>query len=123
LARYDDRRDNVFLALWTLAVVASTVSLLFYLGVRVRTVELGYELGAAHADLARRREVERVFLLERSALQTPERVELISRTLLGMREATADRMFNAGPSPRTTTKPPREESVAGVASRQGPGAP
>lgn len=96
MARYDDRRDNIFLILWTLAVAASALALLFYLGVRVRSVELGYELGRVQAELSRAREIERVLLLERSASETPERIDLIGRTLFGMREASADRILDAG---------------------------
>ena len=103
MAKYDDRRANVFLTLWTLAVAAAAVSLLFYLGVRVRSIELGYELGRAQAELARLREVERVLELERSAQETPERVDLVGRTLFGMEEPAPERIFSAGEDPSVAT--------------------
>jgi cell division protein FtsL len=96
MTRYDDRRDNVFLLLWTLAVLGTATALLLYLGVRVRTIELGYDLGRAQAELSKQREVERVLSLERAALETPERIDLVSRTLLGMDDVTADRIVPAG---------------------------
>ncbi len=117
MARYDDRRDNVFLVLWTLAVVASTLAFLFYLGVRVRTVELGYELGRVQAELSRQREVERVLLLERSAHETPERIDLIARTLLGMEEASPDRILDAGKLPE---EEPEEDASPAVATGRVP---
>lgn len=99
MARYDDRRANIFLALWTLAVVATTAAFLFYLAVRVQAVEVGYDLGRAHGEVARLREVERVLELELSAHETPERVDLISRTLFGMEEPAPERVFFAGSDP------------------------
>ena len=113
MARYDDRRDNVFLVLWTMAVVATTLSFLFYLAVRIRTVELGYELGAAHGEVARLREVERVLELELGAHETPERVELIGRTLFGMQAPDSDRVLSAGPLPEEEApKSANEDAVA-----------
>jgi cell division protein FtsL len=101
MARYDDHRDNVFLGLWTLSVVATSLGLLFCLALRVRTVELGYELGKAHQELSRLREIERVLLLEVAAHENPERVDLVARTLFGMAEAPPSRVRKkkAEPSP------------------------
>jgi cell division protein FtsL len=92
------RRDP-FLTLWTLAVVAATAAFVLYLGLRVRSVELGYELGRAHARVGRLREVKRVLELELASHKTPERVDLVARSLLGMSEPTPDRIFAAGPAP------------------------
>jgi cell division protein FtsL len=92
MARYDDHRDNVFLGLWTLSVVATSLGLLFYLALRVRTVELGYELGKAHQELSRLREIERVLLLEVAAHENPERIDMVARTLFGMSEAPPSRV-------------------------------
>ncbi len=99
MARLDDRRANAFLALWTLAVVAATVAFVFHVAVRVRSIELGYQLGRKHAEVARLREVKRVLELERAAHETPERVDLIGRSLLGMEEPSRDRILSAGPEP------------------------
>lgn len=101
MARLDDRRDNVFLGLWTLSVIATSLAFLFYLALRVRTVELGYELGKAHQELQRLREIERVLLLEVAAHENPERVDLVARTLFGMSEAPASRVRRLkAPSPK-----------------------
>jgi hypothetical protein len=93
------------LALWTLAVIAVTASFVLYLALRVKSVELGYELGRAHGRVARLREVKRVLELELSSHKTPERVDLVARTLLGMSEPTADRIINAGKQPQADDEP------------------
>ncbi len=88
-----------FLALWTLAVVAATAAFCVHLAVRVRTVELGYELGKAQARVARLREVRRVLELEVASYRAPERVGFVARQLLGMSEPSSDRIFSAGVMP------------------------
>jgi cell division protein FtsL len=120
MTKYDDRRDNVFLLLWTLAVAGTATALLLYLGVRVRSIELGYDLGRAQAELSKQREIERVLSLERAALETPERVDLVSRTLLGMDDVTPDRIVLAGPdlAPAQTEKK-AESEVAQAAPATG----
>jgi hypothetical protein len=94
-----ERGSRPFLALWTLAVVAATSAFVLHLALRVRSVELGYELGRGHARVARLREVKRVLELELASHKTPERVDLVARTLLGMSEPTADRILPAGREP------------------------
>ncbi|MEZ4227422.1 MAG: hypothetical protein R3B13_41170 [Polyangiaceae bacterium] len=101
-------RKSPFLTLWTLAVVAATAAFVLYLGMRVKTVELGYELGRSHARVARLREVKRVLELELASHKTPERVDLVARSLLGMSEPSADRIFAAGFSPEVK---PEEETL------------
>jgi len=93
-------RGDSFLALWTLAIVAASTAFVLYLALRARSVELGYELGRAHAEVARLREVRRVLELELSAYKTPERVDLVARTLLGMDQPTAERILAAGKRPQ-----------------------
>lgn len=93
------RRGSPFLTLWTLAVLAATAAFVLYLGLRVRSVELGYELGRAHARVARLREVKRVHELELASHKTPERVDMVARSLLGMSEPTAERILPAGKQP------------------------
>ncbi len=88
-----------FLLLWTLAIVASTAAFSLYLGLRVKNVELGYELGRAHSRVARLREIRRVLALEAASYESPERVELVARSLLGMSEPTPDRIIPAGELP------------------------
>ncbi len=93
------RRKSSFLVLWTLAVVASTAAFSAYLTLRVRAIELGYELGRSHGQLGRLREVRRVLELEVASYQTPERVDLVARTLLGMAPPGSDRMLSGGALP------------------------
>jgi hypothetical protein len=96
------KSDRVFLLLWTLAVVAATTAFVLHLAFRVRSVELGYELGRTHAHVARLREVKHVLELELASHKTPERVEFVARTLLGMSEPTPDRILPAGQFPAET---------------------
>jgi hypothetical protein len=99
-------RARTFLVLWILAIVATSAAFVLYLALRVRSVELGYELGRSHARVARLREVKRVLELELASHKTPERVDLVARTLLGMSEPTAERILAAG-------KPPEPEPAGG----------
>jgi cell division protein FtsL len=100
--------EQSFLVLWTLAVAAATAAFVLHLSLRVRSVELGYELGRTHAHIARLREVKRVLELELSSHKTPERVEFVARTLLGMSEPTPDRILPAGALP---PEPPPARAV------------
>jgi hypothetical protein len=99
MTKYDDRRSNAFLVLWTLSVIATTACYLFYLAVRVEVMDYGYELGDAYGQVSRLREVERVLELEKSAFSTPERVDLVARTLFLMEEPEESRVFPAGKDP------------------------
>jgi len=93
------RSERVFLILWTLAVLAATSAFILHLGLRVKSVELGYELGRAHARVERLREVKHVLELELASHKTPERVDFVARTLLGMSEPSPDRILPAGRKP------------------------
>jgi cell division protein FtsL len=126
------RSQRPFLVLWTLAVAASVAAFVLHLALRGRTVELGYQLGRARGDQARLREVKRVLELEAASYETPQRVEVVARTLLGMQPPTADRIvpvtgmavsLPAAPSaaPRATT-PPSPGSAAPPAGGRLPGA-
>jgi len=81
-----------FLPLWTLAVAATVSAFVVHLALRGRTVQLGYELGHARQEQARLREVHRVLELEASSYKTPERVEIVARSLLGMEPPPPDRI-------------------------------
>ncbi len=105
------KRPRVFLALWTLAVAATSTSFVVHLALRARSMELGYELGRAHGRLARLREVKRVLELELASHKTPERVETVARSLLGMTPPTPDRILSAGAEP---TVAPRDSADARV---------
>ncbi len=93
------KRPRPFLVVWTLAVAAATSAFTVYLALRMQSIELGYELGRAHQHLGRLREVKRVLELELSSHETPERVDLVARTVLGMSEPTPERMLSAGREP------------------------
>lgn len=102
------RPGRPFLTLWTLAIAAATCAFSLNIALRVRSVEIGYEIGRAHKRVARLREVKRVLELELASHKTPERVDLVARTLLGMSEPSADRIFAAGPLP------PEEDEQTGA---------
>jgi cell division protein FtsL len=101
------RSERVFLILWTLAVLAATSAFILHLGLRVKSVQLGYELGRAHARVERLREVKHVLELELSSHKTPERVDFVARTLLGMSEPTPDRILSAGRKPDDEPQKPQ----------------
>ncbi|MFO0658558.1 MAG: cell division protein FtsL [Polyangiaceae bacterium] len=82
-----------FLVLWVVAVSAAVAAFVLHLALRNRTMQLGYELGKARAEQARMREVRRVLELEVASYQTPQRVEVVARTLLGMTPPSPDRIF------------------------------
>jgi hypothetical protein len=112
------KRQGTFLVLWTLAVAATSMAYVTRLALRGRAVELGYELGRAHGRLGRLREVKRVLELELASYKTPERVELISRSLLGMEPPTADRILPAGPEPAVGSA---ADGNGGLPANQSPG--
>jgi len=115
--------SRTFVALWTLATVATVCAFLVHLALRGRTVELGYELGHARAEQARLREVKRVLEVEAASYKTPERVEIVARTLLGMEPPSPDRIV-AVPAGPTGTISDREHPVAASDSRDvGEGTP
>jgi cell division protein FtsL len=91
------KRARTFLVTWTLAVLATACAFVVHLALRGRTVSLGYELGRSRAEQARLREVKRVLELESASYKTPERVEIVSRTLLGMEPPTPDRVVILAP--------------------------
>jgi cell division protein FtsL len=94
------RQSYVFLTLWTVAMIATVSAFVVHLTLRGRTVSLGYELGRARTEQARLREVKRVLAVEAASYKTPERVELVARTLLGMDPAPPERMLSLGALPR-----------------------
>ncbi len=86
-------KQRPFIALWTVAVIATVAAFVVHLALRGRTVDLGYRLGRARAEQARLREVKRVLSLEAAAAETPQRVEYVARTLLGMTPPPAERVI------------------------------
>src|SRR5258706_11929796 len=110
------KRKHPFLVLWTLAVAATVTAFVMHLALRGRNVELGYDLGKARGEQARLREVKRVLELEAASYETPQRVEMVARTLLGMQPPAAERIVpvtgvvvgppRAAPPPSTDPKTP-----------------
>lgn len=86
-------RQRPFLALWTLATIATVAAFALHLAMRGRTIDLGYKMGRARAEQARLREVKRVLSLEAASYETPQRVEMVARTLLGMVPPPAERVI------------------------------
>ena len=97
-------KQRPFLALWTMAVIATVAAFVVHLALRGRTVDLGYKLGRARAEQARLREVKRVLSLEAASYETPQRVEYVARTLLGMTPPPPERVIALrGYAPRAPT--------------------
>jgi cell division protein FtsL len=105
-------KQRPFLALWTLAVVATVVAFVLHLGLRGRTVDVGYKLGKERKEQARLREVKRVLSLEAASYRTPERVEMVARSLLGMTPPPPERVIVL-----------RDAVPRAAAPATGPGAP
>jgi cell division protein FtsL len=120
--RFDHHRP--FLVLWVLAVTACVAAFVLHLALRGRVMSLGYELGRARAEQARLREVRRVLELEVASYQTPQRVEVVGRTLLGMTPPTPERIFPmsaAGTSSATALLPALSAAAAPTAAPAGSG--
>ena len=107
------RGGRTFIALWTLAMIATVCAFLVHLALRGKTVSLGYELGRARAEQARLREVKRVLEVEAASYKTPERVEIVARTLLGMEPPPPERIVPLG-----TISEPREHPLAASDSHE-----
>jgi cell division protein FtsL len=86
-------KQRPFLALWTVAVIATVAAFIVHLALRGSTIDLGYKLGRARAEQARLREVKRVLSLEAASYETPQRVEMVARTLLGMTPPPPERVI------------------------------
>lgn len=117
-------RQRPFLVLWTLAVAATVAAFVVHLALRGRTVDLGYKLGRARAEQARLREVKRVLSLEAASYETPQRVEMIGRTLLGMTPPPPERVIALRAAARPVPEAEAPEGGAGEAApaAQQPGA-
>lgn len=112
-----------FLALWTLAVVATTAAFVLFLAMRSRSMHLGYELGRARAEQSRLREARRVLELEVASYQTPQRVEAVARTLLGMAPPAPERIIALGPGGAPILPPEGEGKGAAAAASVDPALP
>jgi cell division protein FtsL len=108
---------RAFLPIWMMAVAATVSAFVVHLALRGQTVQLGYELGRARQEQARLREVKRVLELEAASYKTPERVELVARTLLGMEVPAPERIVSLAQAPAGGN---RDEPVAAEAVRGTP---
>jgi cell division protein FtsL len=97
-----------FLVLWCLAVAASSAAFIVHLALRGKTVDVGYRLGLLREQQAQLREVKRVLELEATSYQTPKRVEMVARTLLGMTPPAAEKVIAL----KTTPTPERPKTAA-----------
>jgi cell division protein FtsL len=88
---------SAFLPLWTLAITATVSAFVLHLALRGRTMQLGYELGRTRQEEAHLREVKRVLELEAASYKTPERIEIVARTLLGMEPPPPERIVPLAP--------------------------
>jgi cell division protein FtsL len=86
--------DRAFLPVWTLAIGATVSAFVLHLALRGKTVQLGYELGRARQAQSRLRDVKRVLEVEAASYKTPERVDIVSRTLLGMEPPPPERIVS-----------------------------
>ena len=115
------RGPRAFITLWTFAIVATVSAFVLHLALRGRTVSLGYELGRARAEQARLREVKRVLQVEAASYKTPERVEIVARTLLGMEPPPPERIVPLAAVPDLPTSPvPSARSPQIAKAGQGP---
>jgi cell division protein FtsL len=109
-------KQRPFLALWTVAVLATVAAFVVHLALRGRTVDLGYKLGRARAEQARLREVKRVLSLEAASYETPQRVEMVARSLLGMAPPPPERVIALrGFSPSAQSDGERAEEAPSAA--------
>lgn len=113
-----------FLVLWVLAVTASVAAFVLHLAMRSKAMHMGYELGRARAEQARLREVRRVLELEVASYHTPQRVEVVARTLLRMEPPSADRIIAMSPVavPVAEAVPAARARGAGQVHAAAPGA-
>ncbi len=73
-----------FLALWTIAVLATAVAFVAHLALRFETVRLGYDVGKARREQSALVEQRRLLSIEAATLGQAGRVEAVARGSLGM---------------------------------------
>ncbi len=109
------RAQRSFLPLWTLAIGATVSAFVLHLALRSKTMQLGYELGRARQEQSRLHEMKRVLEVEEASYKTPERVEIVGRTLLGMEPAPPERIVSIA-----QVAPAEDRTDLASASRGGP---
>jgi cell division protein FtsL len=92
-----------FLALWTVAVLATAASFVMHLALRFETVRLGYEVGAARKEQRRLVESLRLLSLEAATLRHADRVEAVARGSLDMELPDAARVIHVGERTRAVS--------------------
>jgi len=102
---------DAFLPLWTLAVAATVSAFVVHLALRSQTMQLGYELGQARQEEGRLREVKRVLELESASYKTPQRVEIVARTLLGMQPPEPDRIVSLPATPNADDERSAQQTI------------
>lgn len=95
-----------------MVVLATVCAFVVHLALRGKTVSIGYDLGRARSEQARLREVKRVLELEVASYKTPERVEIVARTLLGMETPSPDRVIQLN-GPSTASASPAANAPVG----------
>jgi len=83
-----------FLALWTVAVLATGAAFVTYLALRFETVRLGYELDEASREQKRLTEWKRMVALEAQTLREHQRVEAIAERSLRMKPPARERIVS-----------------------------
>lgn len=81
-----------FLALWTVAVLATATSFIVHLALRFETVRLGYDVGNARIEQRKLIESQRLLSLEAATLSEPQRIETVARGAFDMDVPEAPRI-------------------------------
>lgn len=85
-------RQNRFLMLWAVAVLAVATALIAHLALRYETIRLGYEVGAARREQRKLLDDKRILSVENATLRESHRVEAVARGTLKMQVPRADQI-------------------------------
>src|SRR5688500_2605159 len=85
-----------FLALWTVAVLATGAAFIAYLALRFESVRIGYQLDQANKEHKRLTEHARMLTLEAQTLREHARVQAIAERTLGMQAPDRTRVVAVG---------------------------
>ena len=89
-----------FLALWSVAVLATGAAFVTYLALRFESVRLGYQLDQANKEHRRLSELTRMLTLEAQTLREHARVQAIAERSLGMQAPDRTRVVAVGKAAR-----------------------
>jgi cell division protein FtsL len=89
-----------FLALWTVAVLATGAAFVTYLALRFESVRIGYQLDHANKEHKRLTELSRMLTLEAQTLREHARVQAIAERSLGMQTPDRTRVVAVGRAAR-----------------------